>query len=172
MAEFPWATDFSNTIASAAPHQGSQSVLIGSRYNHNAMARVTISLDKGATEVWRNRYPSGVCTPIVHKNHIYFANKGLWCVDFATGKLVWEGGRVSDAGSCLVTGDDRLMVWANGGDLSLADTAVLSPEKCNILVEKQRLLRDKAWPHLVLANGHLLLKTVNGDVLCYAVDES
>lgn len=169
VGEFPWATDFSNTISSAAPDQASQSVLISSRYNHNAMARVSISLDKGAAEVWRNRYPSGVCTPVIHKDHIYFANKGLWCVDFATGKLVWEGGRVSDAGSCLVTADDRLLVWANAGDLSIADTAVYSPKKCSILTEKRGLLKDMAWPHLVLANGHLLVKTVNGDVLCFAI---
>ena len=169
VAEFPWPTDFSNTISSAAPHQPSQSVLISSRYNQNAMARVAISLKKGASEVWRNRYPSGVCTPVIYKDHIYFANKGLWCIDFATGKLVWEGGRVSDAGSCLVTADERLQVWANSGDLSLADTAVHSPKKCNILFEKRALLKDMAWPHLVLANGHLLVKTVNGDVLCFAI---
>jgi outer membrane protein assembly factor BamB len=171
VAEYPWATDFSNTISSAAPHQASQSVLISSRYNQNAMARVAISLDNGATEVWRNRYPSGVCTPVIHKDHIYFANKGLWCIDFASGKLVWDGGRVSDAGSCLVSGDDRIIVWANAGDLSLADTAVHSPKKCNILTEKPGLLKDKAWPHLVLANGHLLLKTVNGDVVCFALSD-
>jgi len=171
VAEYPWATDYSNTIASASPHQASQSVLIASRYNNNAMARVEISLQNGAREVWRNRYPTGVCTPVVFKDHIYFANKGIYCVDFSDGKLVWEGGRVSDAGSCIVTGDERLITWANGGDLTLTETATRSPQSFRILAVKRALLNDMAWPHVIAANGHLLVKTVNGDLMCYSLDK-
>ena len=171
VAEFPWATDFSNTIASASPHQASQSVLIASRYNNNAMARVEISLKNGAREVWRNRYPSGVCTPVIFKDHLYFANKGIYCIDFASGKLIWEGGRVSDAGSCIVTGDERLITWANAGDLTLTETATRSPDRCRILAEKPAVLDDMAWPHVVAANGHLLVKTVNGDLVCFSLEK-
>jgi outer membrane protein assembly factor BamB len=148
VAEFDWKTDFCNTIAGIAVR--GQDLLISSRYNQMAMARLSIDLKNGAREVWRNRYPTGVCTPVIHGGKIYFANKGVFCVDFETGKLDWAGGKIGDAGSCLVTGDNRLVVWGNGGDLSLIETAKRSPKKCIVLSERRRIFDDMAWPHLVL----------------------
>ncbi len=165
VAEFPWKTDFSNTIASVVVE--GQSVLISSRYNQNAMARVDISLADGAREVWRNRYPTGVCTPVIYKGKIYYANKGVYCMDFATGNFEWAGGKIGDAGSCLLTKDERLLVWGNGGDLSLIESAVRSPDACQELEERSGIFRDMDWPHLVAADGRLFLKTLNGDVACF-----
>lgn len=165
VAEFPWETDFANTIAGVAVH--GPDLLISSRYNQMAMARVTISLQQGAREVWRNRHPSGVCTPVIHDGRIYFANKGVHCIDFATGKRLWEGGRVGDAGSCLVTADERLVVWANDGDLALIEGANRSPDECTVLAERRGVLADMAWPHVVAANGILIGKTLNGDLVCF-----
>ncbi|HUF64234.1 MAG TPA: PQQ-binding-like beta-propeller repeat protein [Verrucomicrobiales bacterium] len=165
VAEFPWETDFSNTIAGVAAH--GRGLLISSRYNQMAMARVSVSLEGGAREVWRNRHPTGVCTPVIHEGRIYFANHGVHCVDFATGKLIWEGGKFGDAGSCFVTGDERLIVWGNDGDLALIEGAGRSPERCTVLAEERGVLRDMAWPHVVAAQGNLLCKTLNGDLVCF-----
>lgn len=167
VAEFEWKTDFCNTIAGIAV--SGQDIVISSRYNQMAMARLTIDLEKGVREVWRNRYPTGVCAPVIHDGKIYFANKGVFCVDFESGRLDWAGGKIGDAGSCLVTGDDRLVVWGNGGDLSLFETARRAPEKCAHLAERSRVFDDMAWPHVVLAEGHLLVKTLNGDLACFPV---
>ncbi|NNE93471.1 MAG: PQQ-binding-like beta-propeller repeat protein [Verrucomicrobiales bacterium] len=167
VAEFPWATDFSNTIAGIAA-QGNE-LLIASRYNQMAMAKVAISLRGGAKQVWRNQYPTGVCTPVIHDGRIYFANKGIHCVDFKTGKLIWEGGRIGDAGSCFVAADDRLVVWGNDGDLSLVETAGRSPKKCTVLAEKRGVFNSMAWPHVVLADGRIFCKTVNGDLACFSL---
>ena len=165
VAFYEWKTDFSNTIAGVAA--SGQDLLVSSRYNQSAMARIRVELGKAPREIWKNRYPTGVCTPVIHDGKIYFANKGVFCVDFETGKLDWAGGKIGDAGSCLLTSDDRLVVWGNGGDLSLVETAGRSPEKCQVLVERSGLFKDMAWPHVALAGDHLFLKTLDGQLACY-----
>ncbi|MCB1236677.1 MAG: PQQ-binding-like beta-propeller repeat protein [Verrucomicrobiae bacterium] len=167
VAEFEWKTDFSNTIAGVTV-SGSD-LLIASRYNQMAMARVAVSLKGGAREVWRNRYPTGVCAPLVHEGRIYFANKGVHCVDFASGDLVWEGGKIGDAGSCLMTSDSRLIVWGNAGDLSLVEGAGRSPDRCHVLAERIGVFKDMAWPHVVLADGRIYCKSLKGDLACFAI---
>jgi hypothetical protein len=131
------------------------------------MARVSVSLAGGAREVWRNRHPTGVCTPVIHEGKIYFANHGVHCVDFASGERLWEGGRTGDAGSCFVTGDGRLVVWGNDGDLALVEGHSRSPDRCTVLAERRGVLHDMAWPHAVASHGHLLCKTLNGDLVCF-----
>jgi len=170
VAEFEWKTDFSNTIAGVAA-QG-QDLLISSRYNQMAMARIRISLAAGAKEVWRNRYPTGVCTPVIHEGNLYFANKGVHCVDFETGRLRWEGGKIGDAGSCYLTGDKRLVVWGNGGDLFLVEGAGRSPDRCLVLAERSGVFDDMAWPHVVGAGGRIYCKTLSGDLACFDLSDN
>jgi hypothetical protein len=54
-------------------------VIITSRYNQRACAMFAIQLDGTVTEVWRVRQASGVCSPLVHDEHVYWANKALHC---------------------------------------------------------------------------------------------
>lgn len=167
VAAFEWKTDFSNTIAGIVVE--GQDLLISSRYNQMAMVRLHISLEEGATEVWRNGYPTGVCTPVIHNGSIYFANKGIHCVDFETGELRWEGGKIGDAGSCYLTGDERLVVWGNSGDLFLVEGAGRSPDGIRVLAEKRNVYSDMAWPHVAGADGRLYCRTVSGDLACFAL---
>ena len=166
VAEFEWKTDFSNTIASVATE--GEDLLISSRYNHMAMARVHVDLESGASEVWKNRYPTGVCTPVIHDGKIYFANRGVHCVDYASGKLLWEGGKVGDAGSCYLTGDGKLVVWGNSGDLFLAEGNPAS-SRFEQLAERRGVFNDMAWPHVVGSGGRIYCKTVSGDLACFEV---
>jgi outer membrane protein assembly factor BamB len=165
VAGFEWKTDFANTIPSVAVE--GQDLLISSRYNQMAMARVHVSLAGGAREVWRNEHPTGVCTPVIHGGNIYFANKGIHCVDFGTGKLKWVGGKIGDAGSCYVTGDERLVVWGNSGDLFLVEGAARSPDRCRVLAERRGVFRNMAWPHVVGAGGRIFCKTRAGELACF-----
>jgi outer membrane protein assembly factor BamB len=164
VAEYPWTTDFGNNIATPAV-QG-DSVIITSAYNHYAMCKVKITL-KGATKVWEQPNPSGVCSPIIHDGRVYWAWRGVHCIDFATGNEVWTGGKVGSPGSCILTGDNRLIVWANNGDLSLVDTAAHSPKRYNELAAHKRLASKDAWPHVVLADGRLYCKDRLGNVRCF-----
>lgn len=167
VATYPWTTDFANNIAT--PAVSGESVIITSAYNHYAMCRVKVTL-QGATKVWENKeVASGVCSPLIHDGRIYWAWRGVHCLDFATGKELWSGGRVGSQGSCILTSDDRLVVYANKGSLSLAETAKRSPKKYVQLATENVLSKTDAWPHVVLANGRLICRDRNGNVRCMAL---
>jgi hypothetical protein len=42
---------------------------------------------------------------------------------------LWSGGKVGSQGSGILASDDRLIVYANKGSLSLVETAKRSPKK-------------------------------------------
>ena len=124
---------------------------------------------RGAKKVWENELASGVCSPIIQDGGVYWAWRGVHCVDFATGKELWTGGKVGSQGSCIVTGDDRLIVYANKGDLSLVETAKRSPKKFTQLAGERVLSRTDAWPHVVLSGGRIICRDRSGTVRCLAV---
>lgn len=166
IASYPWTTDFGNNIATAAVL--GNSVVITSAYNHYAMCRLKVTLG-GATKVWEKKFASGVCSPLIHDGHLYWAWRGVHCVDFQSGQERWVGGKVGSEGSCIVTADGRLIVYANKGDLMLVETARRSPGKYTELASKTVLSTTEAWPHVVLSNGRLICRDRNGTVCCYAV---
>lgn len=161
---FPWITDFANTIASPAV-QG-DCVLVTAAYNHNAMCKVRFSLTE-VKEVWRQKFPSKVCTPVIHKDRVYVAWQKVRCLDWKTGEQEWEGGVFGDPGSCLVTSDDRLIVFGKNGKLSLLETAGRSPDKYLELTTVDGLFRAAAWPHVALADGRLFCRDREGNLSCF-----
>ncbi len=166
VAVYPWTTDYGNNIATAAVFE--DSVIITSAYNHFAMCRLNVTL-QGAKKVWENGLASGVCSPVIHEGHVYWAWRGVHCVDFETGNEIWSGGKVGSQGSCILTSDDRLIVYAKKGSLSLAETAKRSPQKYTQLAAETVFSKTDAWPHVVLANGRLICRDRNGSVRCLAV---
>jgi outer membrane protein assembly factor BamB len=166
VAVYPWTTDFGNNIATAAVHD--DSVIITSAYNHYAMCRLQISL-QGATKVWEQKFASGVCSPLIHDGHVYWAWRGVHCVDFESGAELWVGGKVGSEGSCLLTSDERLIVFANRGDLMLVETAKRSPEQYRELANRKVLASTEAWPHVVLIDGRILCRDRDGQVRCLDV---
>jgi len=168
VATFPWKTDFANNIASVAVHESD--VLITSAYNHYKMVRLHVTLN-GATPVWEQKVASKVCTPIVHDGHVYWAWQQLHCLDFKTGEQKWAGGRFGDAGSCILTSDERLIVWSGQGDLTLCETAKRSTDRYTQLAQLTGLSNTEAWPHVVLADGRLYCKDRAGRLRCFEVPE-
>jgi outer membrane protein assembly factor BamB len=167
VARFAWTTDFINNIAT--PTIIGNRVILSSKYNIQATALLEISLASGAREVWRSKAATGVCSPLVHKDRIYWVNRGFYCLDLATGNVLWKGGRFTDPGSCVMTADERLLIWANNGDLMIADSATRSPDKANILEMKRGIFRGKAWPHPVFADGHIYLRDISGAMKCFSL---
>lgn len=165
LAEFPWETDFANSIAS--PTVQGNSIIITSEYNQYSICRVDVSRT-GAKQVWKQPFASGVCTPIIHKGHVYWCWRGLYCLDFKTGRPLWRGGRFGDTASCVVTNDDRIVVWADRGKLVLAETAQRSPKAYTQLAQKSVLGEGDVWPHIVLSGGRLYCKDRNGNLKCFA----
>jgi outer membrane protein assembly factor BamB len=167
VATYPWKTDFANNIASLTV--AGDSVLMTSHYNQERTARLRISLS-GATAVWEQPLASKVCSPVVLEGHVYFAWEQLVCLDFETGKVQWRGGRTGDPGSCIGTSDGRLIVWCANGTLLLAESAAHSPDKLHILAQREVLSETDAWPHVALADGHMLCKDRAGNLVCLSLE--
>lgn len=166
LATFPWETDFANSIATPAVH--GQSIVITSGYNQSSICRVDVSRD-GAREVWKQPYASGVCSPVVHKGYIYWCWRELYCLDFQTGKPLWRGGKFGDTASLLATKDDRLIVFANRGELVLTETAVRSPQKYTELKRESYPFDSDVWPHVILSDRRLYCKARDGHLKCLQV---
>jgi len=165
VAAFKWTTDYGNNIATPAVQDNF--VIVTSAYNHAAICKLRITL-KGAEKLWETpSLASGVCSPIIHKGHVYWAWRNVHCVDFETGKLKWAGSRLGTQGSCILTVDERLIVWCNRGDLLLVETAERSPEKYTELASRTKLFQREAWPHIVLSDGRLYCKDRGGEILCF-----
>ncbi len=168
VAKHPWITDFINNIPT--PAVSGQDVVVTSRYNRMAMARLHVTRS-GFRKVWEQPMASGVCSPVIDDGKMYWANRGLHCVDFATGKLIWKGDRFRDAASCILTSDKRLIVWADQGDLALIEGANRSAGKYVELASRKGVLRDTAWPHVVLAGQRLYCKDRGGQIKCLALEK-
>jgi outer membrane protein assembly factor BamB len=166
VATYPWTTDFGNNIATPAVHE--DSVLITSEYNHKAICRVKVTL-KGASLVWEKPFSSKACTPVIYKGSVYFAWKRLRCLDFATGEQKWEGGNFGDAGSCVVTGDGKLIAWGGVGRLCLLDPAASEYKE---LAASGRVFTAPVWPHVVLSGGRLYCKDREGNLKVFQVGTS
>ncbi len=166
VATYAWNTEFANNIATPAV-QG-DAVILTSHYNHVKIARLKITL-KGAELVWEQPFASKVCSPVIANGHVYFAWQQLHCLDFATGKLKWQGGEVGDPGSLIATDDGRLIVWGGRGTLSLAEQAGRAPQSFTELASHRLLDRTDAWPHVVLSQGRLFAKDRAGSLVCLAI---
>lgn len=164
VAEHEWITSFANNVATPAVFRNS--VLITSAYNHNAIARIDVSLT-GAQEVWKQPYASKVCTPVIHDGNIYWAWQQLHCLNFATGEQKWAGGQWGDAGSCILTSDERLIVWGDQGKLGLVETARRSPDEYQELEIRNRVFNSDAWPHVAFAGNRLFCRDRKGNMACF-----
>lgn len=166
VATYPWVTDFANNIASPAVRDNF--VLITAAYNQNAICKLKVTL-AGIDKVWQKPYPSKVCTPVIHGNHIYYAWQKVRCLDWETGEQQWEGGSFSDPGSCIVTADERLVIFGGNGKLALVESAKRSPQDYTELAVKDRLFKTQAWPHVVIAGGRVYCRDREGKLACFEV---
>ena len=166
VATYPWVTDFANNVASPAVKDNF--VLVTAAYNHNAICKLKVTL-AGAEKVWSQPYPSKVCTPVVHGGRVYVAWQKVRCLDWETGELVWEGGTVGDPGSCVVTADDRLVVYGGNGKLALVETAGRSPKKYTELAARDGIFKAAAWPHVAVAGDRIICRDREGHLACFAI---
>lgn len=163
VAEYEWTTNFVNNIATPAVSENF--LLITSAYNHNAICKLKVTLS-GIEKIWEQPFASKVCSPIVHGGRVYWAWQKLHCLDWETGSELWSGGQFGDAGSCIITGDDRLIIWSGRGTLTLAETAVRSPDAYQERAHLDIRSRSDVWPHVVLAAGRIFCKDRDGHLHC------
>ena len=170
LAEYPWETEYAQNIATPAVWQNR--VLITSGYNHQTLCLLEITR-QGARKVWEQPVCSKVCSPVIHDGRIYWVYQTPICVDLETGRTLWEGPRrFGEAGSCVVTADERLILWTGRGDLILAETAKRSPTEYRELARTGTLFQTDVWPHVTLAGERLFCKDRDGNLVCFAWSRS
>lgn len=168
VAEYEWITSFVNNIATPAVFDNY--VLITSEYNQNAICKLEITLN-GAKQVWQKPLASKVCSPIIHQGHIYWCWRRTYCLDFETGETRWEGGDFGDAGSCIVTSDNRLIIWGGQGALAVAETASQSPSTYQELSRMDKVFSEDVWPHVVLSHYRVYCKGWSGRLKCFELKD-
>lgn len=163
LATYPWQTAYGNNIASPAV-QG-ETVILTSDQNLNRTVRLRIAPGQ-ITPVWESTAYSGVCTPVIVGTHVYMASGELMCLDLATGALVWSGGQFGDDASLVATGDQRLVAYGHQR-LALVDTAERSPDAYHELAVTEPFGQGFSWPHVVLAEGRIYCRSMNGQLRCF-----
>ena len=104
-------------------------------------------------------------------DHIYCGhghNKGFpLCVELATGKVAWDGGRGPGSGSAaILLADGNLYFRYEDGTMALIEA---TPEEYRLKGEfKLATNNGKSWPHPVVVDGLMYLRD-QGTLLCYDV---
>ncbi len=130
-------------------------------------------LKMGAAEpavVWKNREFGTHISPAVLVGHYVYGDSGqaseggpLVCVDFETGKQLWEFPDVGTGG--VVVADNKLIAMTEKGKLLIAP---VSPEGFKPTTQAQ-VLTGKTWSPAVLANGRIYVRNAQGDAVCLDV---
>ncbi|MDA3823508.1 MAG: PQQ-binding-like beta-propeller repeat protein [Bacteroidales bacterium] len=167
LAEYPWRTDYANNIVT--PTIIGNRILLSASYNHRKLLMLEVGSDT-IVKKWESKYFSGVCSPVIYNDKIYMSFMQLYCLDLATGSLVWNGGRFGPDGSCLVTGDGYLIVFGNG-NLTVVYSAEQSPNSYKELASYQNICpANSAWPNVVLARSRIYCKDKQGNLNCFKLN--
>ena len=164
LAQHPWRTAYSCNIIT--PAVTGNKVVLSSGHDVRRTALLQVSGEK-VRQLWSNRYWSEGCSPVIHKGCIYLVISQVHCLDLSNGKLKWRGGNFGRDSSCLVTGDDKLLV-SGSRDLGLVETSPKN-NKYRELARVRDVIGGTCYPHLALANGIVAVKNKEGDVVCLSV---
>jgi outer membrane protein assembly factor BamB len=165
VATYPWKSAWGNNILTPAVE--GNCVLVSSWHTHHALCKVRITLG-GAERLWEQLYASHVGSPVVQGAYVYLAGERLFCLDARTGTLLWDGGAYGHGGACIVTSDDKLIVWSDQGRVTLVESARRSPHAYRPLARIARVFSGgPAWPHPALAEGLLICKDREGRLKCF-----
>jgi outer membrane protein assembly factor BamB len=165
VASREWVTEGCCNIAT--PVVVGKSVLVTSGYNQSVIARFDVDL-KGMTEVWKQKFSSKVCSPVVHEGSVYFTWMKVNCLDWNTGEKMWDGGSFGEAGSCILTSDRRVIVYGGQGKLALVEGAAKAPKAYVELAVRNRLFNVTAWPHVVIGGGRVVCRDKDGNLKCFS----
>lgn len=117
------------------------------------------------------KLPTAIGGSVLVGPHLYGTTaQALLCVEFATGRIVWEERALGAAALCFAGG--RLYLHGENGQVALVEP---SPEGYRERGRfsppdrpKRRSPMEKSWAHPVVAHGHLYLRD-HGSLWCYDV---
>jgi outer membrane protein assembly factor BamB len=153
---WPGKSNASPNVSQPVP-AGDSRLLVSKGYAHGAaLLRISNNDDNWSVEeIWRRHtvMKTKFTTAIVHEDHVYGLDDSiLECVELATGKRKWKGGRFGH-GQILRVGD-VLLVQAEQGDIHLVafNSAKFEP------LTKTNALTGKTWNNPALYGQLLLLR--------------
>jgi len=164
LAQHLWRTAYACNIIT--PAVTDNKVILSSGHDVGRTALFQVSGDK-VRQLWSIRYWSEGCSPVIHKGCIYLVIGQVHCLNLSNGKLKWRGGRFGRDSSCLVTCDDKLLVFGSR-DLGLVEASP-TRNKYRELTRVRDVIGGTCYPHLALADGILAAKNKEGDVVCLSV---
>jgi outer membrane protein assembly factor BamB len=165
----PWATRYANNMATPLAVGGD--VIISTKWT-NLTARLRPTLTDGWQTVWEARdRGSNVTSPVLSGGRLCFAVRGLTCLNPENGELLWKDGKFGDATSLIACADGRLIGWTNDGDLVLVESEKHSPGAFLELARIPIFKDDMAWPHIVMADRHLICRAHSGKMRCLKVEQ-
>lgn len=105
---------------------------------------------------------------VVHKGYVYGFDGGVFsCVDLASGKRQWKGGRYGHGQVLLLADQELLLVLSETGEIVLL---AANPQKLTELSRVQAIA-GKTWNHPVVAHGRLYVRN-NEEMACFDVEPS
>lgn len=160
---YRWLTRFGCNAAD--PILSGDTVFVSSGYNRgSALLRLTAGEPEA---VWKNKdYQNQFSTSVLIDDYLYGVDgdttgeRRLKCVELATGEVKWsEDGFGSGA---LIATDERLIILSETGELVLADATASGFQQ----IARNSVLMGKCWTAPTLANGRVLCRNADGDVVC------
>jgi len=163
---FPWITDWK--VNAATPLLVGDLLIITSAYNHGA-AGVRVKGGK-AEQIWFNKkLKAQFNSPVKRGGFIYGIDgevgkrSALVCLEAATGDEKWRASEVKN-GSLVLTGDNKLLVLTETGDLLVAEAAPSGYRE----LSRKKVLGDRCWVQPVLANGAIYCRNNQGELVALA----
>ena len=161
LTEHKWQTHFGCNLATPVVVPGG--VILTASYSTKRTARIEIAA-KGARQKWSSRTHSLVSTPVADNGRLFMVPGRAACLDLKNGRQLWRGGTFYH-GSCLVTGDDKLIAFGKG-QLVLLDAKA---NKYRELGRVNGVCRDVCYPHVALAGGVLCCKDKAGNLVAFGL---
>ncbi len=147
---------------------GNKVFIAGSRTGGAALELIASNAGVEAKELYFDKaLAPSLGGAILHDGHLYAtAGTGLFCADFATGKILWKDNSVGPASICFA--DGKLYVRGyNSGDIALVQP---DPKEYKEISRFKQPLKTKTtgWPHPVVANGGFYIRDMDV-LLCFDV---
>ncbi len=136
-------------------------------------ALVRLKTQDGTVQVepvyFANRLPNSIGGAVLLGNHLYgTGGAGLMCVEFATGKVLWQERGIGAGAVCFA--DERLYLHGENGEVALIEPAPAGYREVGRFSPPEPPQRgvSRAWAYPVVANGRLYIRE-SGALWCYAV---
>lgn len=158
--KIPFDTEYVQNIVTPIQYRD---LLIFSGINKGVFAIRVSWKDRWVTEtVWQNKEVGMYMNSPVMSGNLLFGmshkNKGqFFCLDAATGKILWTGDPRQGENAAMVIADDTIFSLTNDADLILTSAAAKGAN----VVKKYKVANSATWAHPAIVGKRVLVKDQN-----------